>query len=71
MWNIARALTVGGGMLIINSCMLIVRYRMLRKSTSEQDRSTGEAYRSVMGPMFWLGLFLGILGLVLYLLSLV
>jgi hypothetical protein len=71
MRKIALGLTAAGGVLIIESRIAFIYYRMLRHRPSEQDRSTGEGFRRIMGPASWVGLFLGLLGLVLFLLSLV
>jgi hypothetical protein len=71
MGKVALGLTAAGGVLIIESRIAFIYYRMMRNRPSEQERSTGQGFRRMMGPALWVGLFLGILGLVLFLLSLV
>jgi hypothetical protein len=71
MRKLALGFAAAGGLLIIDSCTLLVRYRMLRNRPSGRVRSIAEGFRRAMRPMFWVGLFIGLLGLVLFLLSLV
>ncbi len=62
---------IGGVMMIIHSGTFLVRSKMMEHRESDRLHELGRSWRQIAGPSFWVGVFLLLLALALFLLSVI
>lgn len=67
----ASGALVPGLLMIISAGILVIRSKMMEDRPSERLRELGKAWRSLVVPVFWIGVLLLFLALVFFILSFV